>query len=296
MLQTDYILHPDVSYIEIVTTLKNSGPPMSVQAADFLAFGGAGKPFTPEAGFGEVPLFSTVSFLATARGDKVNYGIVSPDADIVIPFVDQGTTAPFYGAPVSVGSDHEFTRYFLVGDGSAESISKLAMTLQGLPRGTVSGVVKDPAGAPAVGVLVAALNHALGVDGAHVVNEARTGADGTYTLTMSPGSYTLLAHKAGFARSAEVVVSVDDKGSAVADALTIGGTGHVHAVTSFTDRGGADIGTQPAKLTLVPRALSASPGQSASAVLADFSADGAVSYAVTKDGVFDVDVGGRRQK
>ncbi|HEY4222388.1 MAG TPA: carboxypeptidase regulatory-like domain-containing protein, partial [Myxococcota bacterium] len=286
-LVTDYVLHPDVNYIEIDTTLKNHGDPIpSVQPADFVAFGGSNKPHTPESGFSDVPLFSSVSFLSGARGDKVSYGVVSPDEDIVIPFIDQGTTAPFYGLGVPVGSDHEFTRYFLVGDGSVESTSKTAIALRGLPHGTVTGVVTDGTGAPAANVLVAALNATLDDDNARVVNEARTGADGAYTLTLAPGAYHLLAHAEGRARSAEVLASVDDQGSAVADALVIGATGHVHATTSFTDASGAATGTLPSKLTLVPGA----DAQHASDVLADFSASGATSYVVSKDGVFDADV------
>ncbi len=286
-LQTDYILHPDVNYIEIVTTVFNDGPPIpSLQPADFVAFGGANRPHTPESGFGDVPLFSDVSFLAGTRGDKVSYAIVSADGDITIPFVDQGTTAPFYGTGVPVGSEHEFTRYFLVGDGSVESTSRLAMELKDLPRGTARGVVVDPEGAPTAGVLVAALSGALDADGTHVVNEARTAADGTWELTLAPGSYQLLAHAEGRARSSEVSVTVTQGRAKRAQPLTIGATGHVHVETSFTDRAGADIGTLPAKLTLVPTGDT----QRASDVLADFSANGAVSYAVTRDGVFDADV------
>ena len=98
-----------------------------------------------------MPLFSTVSFLAGVRGDKVSYAVVSADTDIVIPFVDQGTTAPFYGAGVPVGAEHSFTRFFIVGDGSVESTTRVAFALKNVAHGTVSGVVKDASGAPAGG-------------------------------------------------------------------------------------------------------------------------------------------------
>ena len=294
VLFTDYILRPDVAYVEIVTTLQNDGLLLpAVQAADFVGFGGAVRAHTPEFGYGDVEIFSQVSLLSAARNDFTSYAVVSGEGPIRIPFIDQGITAPFYGDNVAISSERPFFRWLVVGDGSLESTTKVALALQELPRGTVRGVVMVDTGAseaPAVGLLVSALSAPLPTTdeegGAHIVNEARTAADGSYSLTLTPGEYTLLAHGTGFQRSGESSVAVDDGAEVTADVLRVGGPGTVRVTTSFVDATGADLGTRPAKLTLVPVATT----QRASRILADFEAGGAVAYQVTSDGAFSLAV------
>lgn len=284
VLQTDYVLRVDVPYVEIVTTLKNDGALLpSVQAADFVAFGGGVVPHTPEHGYGDVDLFSEVSLLSGARNDFTSYAVVSGEGRIRIPFIDQGITAPFYGDGVPISSERSFFRWLVVGDGSLESTTKVALELQDLPRGSVTGTV---AGAGA-GVLVSALTAPLADESSHVANEARTDADGAFSLTLLPGEYQLIAHAPGFVRGAEVAVAVDEGAEVDAGALSMGATGAVSVTTSFLDREGVADSPQPAKLTLVPRDST----QRASKVLADFRAGGGVvSYAVTRDGKFTVTV------
>lgn len=292
-LVTDYVLHADASYVEIVSTVKNRGPLLpAVQAADFVAFGGAVTSHTPENGFGDVDLFSEVSLLSGARNDFTSYAMVSGEGRIRIPFLDQGVTAPFYGDAVAVSSDRAFFRWLVVGDGSLESTTRVALELQQLPRGTTSGTVVDNDGAPVAGALVAALNGALdavddeGQDTSHVINEARTDADGRFTLTLVPGDYVLVAHKPGFVRSAEKATSIDADAAVDGTELSLGRPGTVSVTTSFSDIAGRPLDARPAKLMLVP----STDTQRASRVLSEFDQDGAVTYEVTRDGVFTREV------
>jgi hypothetical protein len=162
------------------------------------------------------------------------------------------------------------------------------LALRGKRHGTTHGVVRDAGGDPVGGVLVSALNHSLAPnDDARVRNEARTAADGTFTLTLPPGDYVLVAHASARARGPEVSVTIADGADVDAGALAVGGTGRVEGTTTFVDVDGSPRGAVPAKLTLVPTGDTQRPSES----LAQFRAGGGVSaYQVTKDGVFALDV------
>lgn len=283
---TDYVLRADADVIEINTTLKNNGPPLTgVQGVDFIAFGGGLLGHAPESGFGSMPLFSTVSFLAGARNDDVSYALVSADADLTIPFIDQGTTAPFYGDPIPVSAEHTFTRWIVVGDGSLESVSRRAMELRAAPRGTLRGLVMD-AGAPRAGALVSALSGPLEAANARVLNEARTAADGSFSLTLPPGDVVLVAHEAGRARSAPVAARVEDGQAVNGLTLEIGRTARLAVETRFVDKEGEALGPLPSKLTLVARGATQQPLRA----LADGTAGDVTAYAVARDGAFAIDL------
>lgn len=286
-LVTDYVLKPDASYVEIVTTFLNDGPIVpALQMADFVAFGGSTAPHSQEFGYDDVELFAELEFLSAGRGDHVSYALASPDTNIIVPFIDAGITAPFYGESVPVGAEGSFARWLFVGDGSLESTTRQVMEAKALPRGTVGGVVRDADGGPVGGAIVSALLAPLADARTKVINEARSAPDGSFTLTLPPGSYQLLAHGLGRARSSEVSAVVTDGGRADGVSLVIGGTGRITVSTKFTDRAGADLGSLPAKLTVVPSADT----QRASSVLIDFERQGATRYEVSANGQFAVDV------
>ncbi len=284
---TDYVLHPDVDYIEIVTTLKNSGPPLpSVQPADFIAFGGSTTPHTPETGYGAIEMFEHVSFLSAARGDAVSYAVASDEGDVIVPMMEHGITAPFYGTGAPVGSERSFVRWFIVGDGTLESTTRRALELKHIEHGTVSGLVRIGGEPPAQRVIVSALSAPLGEEGSHVVNETYTSAGGGYTLTLPGGDYILIAHGPGLTRSEEVAAHIHPGTESNGRELTPGAPGHLEVTTSFVDRAGAPLSARPAKLTLVADSASQQP----SAVLGDFDEGGATSYFLSNDGHFLVDV------
>ncbi|MDP2345158.1 MAG: CehA/McbA family metallohydrolase [Deltaproteobacteria bacterium] len=288
---TDYLLKPDSDVIEITTTLINEGELLQAGlGADFLAFGGATPPFSPERGFGEVPLFTKISFLAGARGKGVNTAYVCDQRDVLIPLVESGATVAICDDNLFIGSEGGFTRSIIVGDGSLDSVARPAWALRGIATGEVSGSVDGAV----VGTIVSALTAPLPLDGSdegsRVMNEARVAADGSYTMALPPGDYTLVAHVpditgTNVARSNQVAVALIESGAVVDDVtaglLTLGRSGHIVVTTTFDD----DV-TRPAKLTLIP----IGDTQKGSATLLEFEADGAARYAVTNNGTFDVEV------
>lgn len=286
-LVTEYVLHPDVDYIEIVTTVKNAGPPIpSVQPADFIAFGGSTTPHTPETGYGSIEMFQSVSYLSAARGDKVSYAVASDEGDVIVPIMEHGITAPFYGTGSPVGSERSFVRWLIVGDGSLDSTTRRALKLKGITTGTITGTVRIGGQPPGRRVIVSALSAPLGDPESHVVSEAYTSDTGGYTLTMPGGDYLLVAHAPGLARSAEVAAHVHPGAETNALELAPGAAGRLDVTTSFLDRAGAPLSARPAKLTLVANAGT----QQASDVLGDYDEGGTTFYFLSNDGRFTVDV------
>ena len=281
---TDYILRPDDDVIEIATTFENAGEPLpNVLAADFVAFGGATQAHSPELGFANDALFHEVSFLSAGRGQQVSYGFVCDGANLTLPFVDQGITAPLCSGDAAVGSARTFVRYLVVGDGSLESVARRAWQLRGIATGTVTGVIVDPSGVPVASALVSAWEGAD--DDEHVVNEARTGPDGAFALTLPPGARWLTAHQAGRGRSPDLAITVAEGSVTDVGTVALGERGRVVVGTTFQGSAGNPLGLLPSKLTLVPI-----DAQGARASFADFEADGAVAYQASPDGRFDVAV------
>ncbi len=296
---TDYILEKDSDTIKVTTTFENAGENalFGITGADFLAFGGATPPLTPNRGFGDVPLFSQVDFIVGTRGKSSNIAYVCDNKEMTIPLVESGATVGFCDE-LNINAEGSFTRFLVVGDGSAESVARRAFELRGIATGTVSGSV-DGAGSAFRGasaeadldvvedVVVTALTGALDDDGSHAVNEARVGRDGRFSITLPPGDYQLIAHVpsttgARAARSAAVAVSVVEGADTASASLALGASGRIVVDTEFV---GADA-LLAAKLTLVPLDATQQPARD---ILHDYSEHGS-RYAVSADGHFDVDV------
>jgi hypothetical protein len=282
-LVTEYRLAADSDVIEIDTTFSNFGDTLfGGLGVDFLAIGAATPIVTPEAGFGEIEPFSKADFLVGARGDGVNVGFVCDGKRMTIPIISGGVTVPICEDDLTIGAEGGFRRFLIVGDGSIDSVARQAWGILGTALGDVSGRVE---GAVA-GTVVSALSSAIDDADSHLVSEASVGADGTWSLALPPGEYTLVAHVPGLqgqraARSAPIAVTVGAGASANAD-LALGASGRVVVTTDF-----GDGQTHAAKLTLVAR----DDGVRSSAVLGDFGGGGGlVRYAVTRDGRFDVEV------
>src|SRR5688572_33143464 len=62
-------------------------------------------------------------------------------------------------------------------------------------NGKVTGVVRDPTGIAVPGVTVTATNQAT-----NAAQTATTGADGSYSLSVPPGAYTIAVSLPGFRR------------------------------------------------------------------------------------------------
>lgn len=290
---TDYILAADSDVIEITTTLVNEGELVrGTLGADFLVFGGATPPMTPQFGFGDLPLFEQVGFLAGARGKHSNIALVCDDNDLIVPLVESGATVGICEGDLFIGSEGGFTRFLLVGDGSLDSVARPAYARRGVATAVVRGVVAGAVSGTVVSVVAGAAGADLAAAGAHVVNEAHVRADGSYDVAVPVDAVdvVVVAHVPGVTgavvgRSAVVAVDVAGGADRVVD-LALAGAGRVRVSTAFVARDGSDEGARPAKLTLVPQGDTERP----QAVLHAFDRDGVARYEVSVDGAFDVSV------
>lgn len=284
-VETDYILRPDVDYVEIRTRIINEsddfiGPLMY---ADFLAFGGEGSVHTPEMGYGDLELFSRAAYLSVNGNDHVSYAYVCSDSDITVPMASGSISVPVCRDDIQIGLEESYSRFLVVGDGTLESVARRAFELRGVETGQVSGVVRTGDGGVVAGAVVSALAGGdLDAPDARMVNQTRTDAEGRYTLTLRPGSYHLLAHREGAQREPAVAVEIAVKASAEQD-LVLGGEGRLVVSTSFLGASGEDLGALPAKLSVLPL----EDTQRASAVLNEYRRAGLVRYRPTADGRFD---------
>jgi hypothetical protein len=281
-VHTDYILRPDVPYVEIKTTVVNEsedfiGPLVYL---DLLSFGGTGGIFTPEHGWELPPLFAGVTFVASAGGDdRTSYAYVCPDVDPKLPLTTHAVTAVSCRDDIQIGIEETYSRFLVVGDGSVESVAREAWALRGTAVGTVSGV-------SSAGAYVTALTGGgPDDDDAFATNRTRAGADGAFTLTLPVGEYALVAHREGAARGAPVAVTVSAGETTSAD-VPLGDSGALRVTTSFSARDGAALGALPALLSV--QALDDT--QRASAALGDWSEHGLVRYAPSSDGTFTLDL------
>ncbi|MFH1808026.1 MAG: CehA/McbA family metallohydrolase [Pseudomonadota bacterium] len=285
-IEHDFVLRPDSAVIEIRSTIHNESDdalgPLTI--ADFWAPGRSTRPHNPRTGFGGLEPFARVPFLVNGRGDQVSYGYACKDGDLTIPLIESGITLPICTDNFYVGAADSFSRYLLVGDGSIDSVASQAWALRGIATGTVRGQVSVPGGGAASRVWISALSAADLDDAATVVvNQARSADDGSYRMTLPPGSYHLLAHIEDRGRSAVQPVQVQVESESAQD-LELGGQARVQVHTSFLDRGGLALPPHPCKLSVVPLDDTPRPSRT----LGEFVQNSLYSYALSVDGEFDV--------
>jgi len=283
-VQTDYILRPDQSYFEIRTTVFNESDanlgPLAI--ADFFAPGRSTSLLAPGYGYGDVPLLASLEFLALGHAATTSYAYVCSSEKLMVPMVYEGITVPICNDKFYVSTQESYSRYFVVGDGSLESVVRVVRGLQRKPTGTVAGSVRLPDSTPAAAVWVTALS--ANEDGEWLAaNEARTDAAGGYRLTLPAGNYQLVGHVEGRGRSERATVDVVD-GTAASVDLILGEQGRMRVVTEFRDRSGNRVGSQPAKLSLQARAGT----QQVDPTLGDHVEQGLTAYQVSADGEFEL--------
>ena len=225
-VMTDYILEPGTSWVRVETTVQhisNSGP-LAIYFGDFINGSGELGLFQPGYGFGE-PLVTTrcpvaapnpCNFLAyegynDAAG--VSYGYMDADNTRLSTFSTSGVTVSLLGTevllavlgnappnhtlqPMGMAGDAKmFTRYFIVGDGTVQSIVDARNDIQLRATGDVAGTV-TVGGSPAANadvVLIGATSDGPGFNPTprNVVAHTTTDATGQYRLAAAPGNYTV---------------------------------------------------------------------------------------------------------
>jgi hypothetical protein len=125
---------------------------------------------------------------------------------VTVPVLGQQVVTALIGAAIpnfhmdpapGAGSSITITRYFAIGDGSVASIETIRNEIQGITRGTLTGVVTDSNGPVAdadVAVVRTAYTPSLPNN---VINHFRTAADGSYSGTLPVANYTVRVNKDG---------------------------------------------------------------------------------------------------
>ena len=278
---TDYILRPDVNYVEIKTTLVNQSDDYirNVLYADFLVLGKAAALHTPEYGFSTPREFSKLGFVSVGRGEKTSYAYVCSDNDITSPLIQSGIAAPICRDDDIIGIEGSYSRYIVVGDGSLESVSATAYQLRDIPVGRVNGDVSGDLGADVwVSAILSDSSQNLPE---RVINQARCDANGKFEMHLPAGTYRVVAHQEGTERS-EAIEIVVANGETQETNLVLGGQGTLKMRTDFFSRDNTPLGALPAKLTVFPLGNT----QRNLSVLGDFTGGGAVTYDVQAAGDF----------
>jgi len=272
---TDFILHPDVSHLEVTTTVINNGAAaVLLTLGDYLSMGSGVRAFTPETGFGEAALFSEVSVYAGTSA-RVSYAYTMRQGGFTIPVVDAGGTATLARSDVLLTAQESYTRFLAVGPGSLASVLAETARIRGEPLGALR-VALTQGGSPVAGTL--ALFRAPYVAGARVVNHLRVDGSGVAAEDVAPGSYVAKAAMpgGGVVTSAEFAVVA---GQQAALDLELPGPGNVVVTAHEVTADGTDRGPVPAKLSVVP--LGAPPVDED---LESAPARGLTTYVVAADG------------
>ncbi|MCA9770987.1 MAG: carboxypeptidase regulatory-like domain-containing protein [Myxococcales bacterium] len=281
--ETRYTLAPGDRYVTVTTTLTNRGADRFVTpTGDMIDPRGDLEMFipatvAPSQGFGE-QFIAGVDWLGF-QGNGVSYGYL-PDRDAATGEVDTFFIAiggafllisgssdlgefafPDLNATpylsLEPGASGSWTRRFIIGDGSISSISDVVYALQGIPTGTVEGIVRESGtGAPLAGVRVTALrDDGAGADLSLPVTQFVTDAEGRYRGDLPAGAYGLIAAAgSNFGEDtrpsllAPAPIAVTVGGTTVRD-LALGQTGTLRVeVVDLTDGGAAPL---PARVSVI---------------------------------------------
>lgn len=233
IIEQRYILEADATEIRIETVLfPNEGAEGSVTIGEAMFFGGRVISWLPGTGIGEGT--ANAEFIASYATTS-SYGIGYPaDGPASVRFVDIANIKLALGTARTLGNLAPVIRYFIVGDGSASSVTARAWELRGIELGTVVGTTS-----PNIEVLV--------TDAADApITVARSDNSGAYSISLPPGSYTLtptaITHTDGTPASVTITA-----GQEVTQNLVGGGSGTL-TVTAHDD----NAQPLPARITITP--------------------------------------------
>ncbi len=215
---TDYILKPGKRYVQIETTLRNSGKVDAfLPVGEFISGSGELSLLIPGVGFSP-PLMTQVAANTTGiiyagyENVPVSYGLFHDQSSFIDADSEDGTprsttsitfsglTGVIFGeaflkllplgsaAPpeikffIPAGEEKKLTRYFIVGDGSAGSVMDAALEALDVPSRDIRGTVLDANGNAVENALVAIKNK-----GGSTVVTYRSDKDGNFKGQLSNG-------------------------------------------------------------------------------------------------------------
>lgn len=230
-ITTDYILAPGTNYVQVETTVQNTGNSvLPVFFGEYMNGSGELELFQSGYGFGE-PLVATrcpvtsynlcnfAAYMGVGDSAGVSYGYVHQvpgsstfsTSGVTVPQLNVEVVLALIGAaspPFTIqpagnpGDALALTRFFVVGGGEVSDITDARNEIECLPTGTLSGTV-TVAGNPVAGADIAVLDPnlaagpGLGALQRNVVTHTRTDAAGKYSLTLVPGTYNVMANLEG---------------------------------------------------------------------------------------------------
>lgn len=279
---TEYTLAPGDDFVRIETRILNtSDAPLPIYVGDFFNASGHLDPFGPSIGFGDATLrfdMPFVAFLGVGAAEGITYGLIPEplpgtqltasafgQSGVMVYVMGQSVLDILLGQQPPVleippGDTGSFARRFVVTAGDVGAVAARAYELHGRDTGTVRGTV-TAGGEPAAGAIVAAVQRP-GEAGAefNVVSAFRTGPDGTWSGSLPPGDYVLMARLEGYPyedggdRPVEHPVTVEPGAEVVQD-FALPGTARLRVDVS--DPSGAPL---PAKVSIVGPQRSPDPG------------------------------------
>lgn len=293
---TDYILEPGARHMRIETTFRNSGDEaVFLPVGEFINGSGALQTLVPGIGFapalmtqvaGDTPgiiyaglpgtstsygyFYDSSSLINTETGERLKTTSVSFSGltciilgeeflKILTPASGDTPNINFF---IPAKSERTITRYFVVGDGSAQSIYEQGLAALGVPTRTVSGTVKNAAGEGVANATVAIKKAQGGTIVTYETNASGTFsgklpyANDVHSQMLGGGKYTVAVGKDGYhlngtnnageCEPGEIDLTVS---TAVSVACTLGEVGTITLAGGVVD---ADTGvTMPARLTIV---------------------------------------------
>lgn len=209
-----------------------------------------------------------VAYVGIDNANGLSYGYVYAEKNGTTAFTTSGVTVPLLGtegifallgaasgnfplAPMGQpGDSFTVTRYFLVADGGVAALQKIRNDILGIQTGTLTGTVTS--GGQGVANVDVAVTHApqgglFGAPSPSSYSHTRTAADGSYSVPLPTGSYTVQVDKMGrlTATPASAPITITN-GTTTTQDFTIPAAGAIHV--TVTDENDAPIA---AKVQLV---------------------------------------------
>jgi hypothetical protein len=245
---TEFVMHPDVEYLEMTTTVYNDeARVIDIMLGDFLSLGKGVRAWTPETGFGDAALFQTVSIYA-GTSEQVSYAYTLKEGTFTIPLVDAGGTGTLVKPDAMISDQESYTRYLAVGNGSLASAVAIAHELRGQTLGTLQ-VSLQMDGHTTPGLVT--LYHAPVAEDSVAANQIRVGDSGTARERIVPGTYVVKTQAPGApVTTAAQTVTITSNQTTEAT-ITLMASARVTFTAHEVDEAGMDLGPVPAKLSVV---------------------------------------------
>ncbi|HUH02898.1 MAG TPA: hypothetical protein VML75_12960, partial [Kofleriaceae bacterium] len=233
IVEQHYILEPDTDALLIRTFVfpddSAASSEANVEIGEALFFGGVINSWAPGKG---VPAgASSVEFIASTGAGGTSYGVIYPvGKPAAAQFADIANVKLILGPSRTIGNPEPVERWFVVGDGSAASVTERGWALRDLELGVVQGMT-----AAGVDIAVTADDKPITI--------GRADDTGAYRIALPAGTYELTATSPARAAGTPSTVTVAGGGEVTAD-LAAGATGTLSL--SVTD----GVGPVPARVVI----------------------------------------------